>query len=158
VKEAEVSASGEETRPDAPVTPRKQDGQLVLIVDDEENIRNLLFQELIEAGYRVIQAADGETAIARARSEKPDLITLDVIMPPGIGGLEVVSELKADPATSAIPILVLSIMEDEEKVLRMGADGYLTKPLDIDKLLESVAVLLAHPELSGRVSAGVESL
>lgn len=120
-------------------------GQLILVVDDEENMRNLLRQELSEAGYQVVEAADGIEALARARQERPDLIILDVMMP-GISGFDVTSVLKADQATADIPILILSILEDREKGFRLGADEYLTKPLDTEKLLRSIAILLARAE------------
>ena len=120
-------------------------GQLILVVDDEENIRDLLRQELSEAGYQVIEAADGTEALGKARQEGPDLIILDVMMP-GISGFDVTSVLKADQATADIPILILSILEDREKGFRLGADEYLTKPLDTEQLLQSIATLLARAE------------
>ncbi len=120
-------------------------GKLILVVDDEENIRNLLRQELSEAGYRIIEAPDGIEALTKARQEKPDLIILDVMMP-GLNGFDVTSVLKGDQSTAHIPVLILSIVEDKEKGFRLGAEEYLTKPLDTDKLLQSIAALLARAE------------
>jgi len=125
--------------------PTSEEGQLILVVDDEENIRSFLRQELIEAGYRVIEAADGTEALGRARKEQPALVILDIMMP-GISGFDVISVLRADPDTSDIPILVLSILEDKVKGFRLGADEYLTKPLDIEELLQAIAALLARAE------------
>jgi len=102
-------------------------GQLILVVDDEENMRNLLRQELSEAGYQVVEAADGIEALARARQERPDLIILDVMMP-GISGFDVTSVLKADQATADIPILILSILEDREKGFRLATCWLLAMP------------------------------
>ncbi len=114
---------------------------LILVVDDDPNIRELLRQELNGAGYRVVQAADGVEALAQARATKPDLIVLDVMMP-GVSGFDVTSALKADERTADIPILILSIVEDQERGLRLGADGYLTKPVDSGHLLGAIADLL----------------
>jgi signal transduction histidine kinase/CheY-like chemotaxis protein len=138
------------TRPRAPeVRPPEDRKRLILVVDDEENIRNLLRQELTEAGYQVIEAAGGAEALHRARQEKPALITLDLLLP-DISGFDVTSALKADQATADIPILILSIVEDQEKGLRLGADAYLTKPLDTAQLLRSIATLLTRTERGGR--------
>ncbi len=113
----------------------------ILIVDDEPNIRLLLDQELTDAGYRVIEAADGLVAVEMARSQQPDLILLDVMMP-GLSGFDVTSVLKADEQTKHIPILILSIIEDRERGFRLGADDYLTKPVRTEQLLDAVSGLL----------------
>ncbi len=117
----------------------------ILVADDEANIRELLRQELAEAGYRVIEAADGPEALEKARRERPDLIILDVMMP-GVSGFDVTSVLKADEQTQEIPILILSIIEDRERGLRLGADAYLTKPVEVDALLTTIARLLAKDQ------------
>lgn len=122
-----------------------QTGQRILVVDDEANIRTLLRQELEDAGYRVTEAADGAQALRQVRQALPDLIILDIRMP-GLSGLDVTSVLKNDPHTADIPILMLSIIRDRELGIRLGADDYLTKPLDAQKLLASVATLLARTE------------
>ena len=114
---------------------------LILVVDDEANIRTLLKQELSDVGYRVIEAANGSQALAEARRHHPDLIILDVMMP-DVSGFDVTSVLKADQRTADIPILILSIIEDRQHGLRLGADEYLTKPLDTEKLLSTIANLL----------------
>jgi signal transduction histidine kinase/DNA-binding response OmpR family regulator len=121
---------------------------LILVVDDEANIRTLLRQELSDAGYRVIEAANGSQALAETRRHHPDLIILDVMMP-DLSGFDVTSALKADQQTADIPILILSIIEDRQHGLRLGADEYLTKPLDTEQLLHTIANLLSkfHPSL-----------
>jgi PAS domain S-box-containing protein len=113
----------------------------ILVVDDEPNIRTLLHQELADAGYRVIQASDGVTAVGIARQQTPDLIVLDVMMP-GLTGFDVTSVLKADEYTRHIPIVILSIIEDRKRGFRLGADAYLTKPLDAEELLGAITSLL----------------
>ncbi len=126
----------------APALPSRGRGHTILVADDEANIRRMLRQELSEAGYRVIEAADGAEALAQARQEQPDLIVLDVMMP-GVSGFDVTSALKADERTQKIPIVILSIVEDRERGLRLGADAYLTKPVDTVRLLKVVETLIA---------------
>jgi signal transduction histidine kinase/DNA-binding response OmpR family regulator len=127
----------------AETLPEPQGGQPVLVVDDEAHIRQLLAQELSNAGYQVLEASDGLEAVNRARRDKPALIILDMMMPQ-MSGLDVLRVLKGDPATSGIPVLVLSVMEDREQGLRLGADEYLTKPVESDRLLQTIASLLAR--------------
>ena len=126
------------------------EGSTILVVDDEPSIRALLRQELTEAGYNVIEADDGAKAVELARLRTPDLILLDVMMP-GLSGFDVTSVLKADERTRHIPILLLSIIEDREKGFRLGADEYLTKPVDADRLLNTIASLLRETGRERRV-------
>ncbi len=113
----------------------------ILVVDDEKNIRTLLRRELEGAGYKVLEAQDGNEALTLARSEKPDLITLDVLMP-GLDGFEVTKLLKHDERTADIPIVILSIVEDMEKGYRLGVDNYLTKPINPERLISTVSSLV----------------
>jgi PAS domain S-box-containing protein len=115
--------------------------QTILVVDDDPSIRLLLRQELTDAGYQVIEASGGLAAVELARSRQPDLILLDVMMP-GLSGFDVTSVLKSDERTKHIPILILSIIEDREKGLRLGADEYLTKPVHAERLLDAISALL----------------
>ncbi|MBN2005146.1 MAG: response regulator [Anaerolineae bacterium] len=123
-----------------PVTPKEA---RILVVDDEANIRNLLQQELSEAGYQVIQAADGIEGLRIARSERPDLIIMDLMMP-GISGFDAISALRSDELTAHIPVLILSVLEDRERGYRLGADAYLTKPINAIEVLATVEKLLAR--------------
>ncbi|MDO9012998.1 MAG: ATP-binding protein [Gallionella sp.] len=120
-------------------------GYTVLVVDDEANIRDLLRQELEEAGYHVREAVDGYDAIRQARTAPPDLIVLDVMMP-GISGFDVVSVLRGAPETSSIPLIILSIIEDRQRGKQLGVDRYLTKPVRIDELIGSIDSLLKQRE------------
>jgi|GEM_PF-413601 len=124
--------------------PDSARARTILVVDDEPAIRLLLNQELSDAGYRVLEAAEGLTAVEMARTEQPDLILLDVMMP-GLSGFDVTSVLKSDERTAHIPILILSIIEDRERGFRLGADEYLTKPVHTEQLLNSIAALLSAP-------------
>jgi PAS domain S-box-containing protein len=120
-------------------------GHTVLVVDDEANIRALLRQELEAAGYRVREAVDGYDAINQSRSAPPDLIVLDVMMP-GINGFDVVSVLRGAPETSSIPIIILSIIDDRQRGRQLGVDRYLTKPVRMEELTESIDSLLKQRE------------
>ncbi len=117
----------------------------VLVVDDEAHIRELLRQELEAAGYVVREAADGMEAIRMAKSEPPDLVLLDIMMP-GMNGFEVAAVLRSAPETSAIPIIILSIIEDKARGRAVGVDRYLTKPVDVDNLLGEIDNLLHQHE------------
>ncbi|MCD6234017.1 MAG: response regulator [Candidatus Marinimicrobia bacterium] len=112
----------------------------ILVVDDEENIRKLVHYNLILDGYDVIMAVDGKEGLEKAIQEKPDLILLDIMMPE-MDGLEVCSRLKKNPETRDIPIFMLSAkgqMQDLEDAFEVGADNYITKPFDVDKLSEII--------------------
>lgn len=113
----------------------------ILVVDDDTPIRSLLRQELGEAGYQVKEAANGKAALDMVRLSKPDLIILDVMMPE-INGFDVAAVLKNDPATMDIPIIILSIVQDKERGLKIGVDRYLTKPINTEQLFHEVDELL----------------
>ncbi len=113
----------------------------ILVVDDDTPIRSLLRQELGDAGYQVKEAANGKAALDMVRLSKPDLIILDVMMPE-INGFDVAAVLKNDPATMDIPIIILSIIQDKERGLKIGVDRYLTKPINTEQLFHEVDELL----------------
>ena len=113
----------------------------VLVVDDDPNIRELLRQELSGEGYEVRQAVDGRDAIAQVKAHKPDLLILDVKMPE-ISGFDVSAILKSDPEYMDIPIIILSVEDDQERGYSLGVDKYLTKPIDSKILLDEVKKLL----------------
>ncbi|MBD2181415.1 response regulator [Planktothrix sp. FACHB-1355] len=115
----------------------------ILVVDDDAHIRELLRQELENDGYEVKEAKDGIDAITQVKNTKPDLILLDVMMPQ-IGGFDVAAVLKNDPETMAIPIIILSIIQDKERGYRLGIDRYLKKPIDREELLNEIGVLIAQ--------------
>jgi signal transduction histidine kinase/DNA-binding response OmpR family regulator/ligand-binding sensor domain-containing protein/heme exporter protein D len=131
--------------------PKTRDGQpSILAVDDDPHIRELLRQELGEAGYRVRLAADGREALAEIRRERPDLVILDVMMPE-INGFDVAAVLRNDPLTMDIPIMILSIVQDKERGFRLGVDRYLTKPIDTEVLFREVGALLEQGTSRKRV-------
>ncbi|HPZ43843.1 MAG TPA: response regulator transcription factor [Bacillota bacterium] len=123
----------------------------ILVVDDEKNILELVRFNLEREGYEVLTCLDGARALELARSEKPDLIVLDVMLPE-ISGLEVCRELHQDPATRKIPIIMLSARADElDRVLglEMGADDYVTKPFSPRELVARVKARLRRSPKGG---------
>jgi DNA-binding response OmpR family regulator len=117
----------------------------ILVADDDPEILTLVSRRLAKRGYTVHEAQDGVQTLAEARAKHPDLIVLDVMMP-GKNGWEVAKELRADPATKDIAILVLTaigqVMNDMNSPL-YGADDYLDKPFEFADLEARVAKLLA---------------
>jgi DNA-binding response OmpR family regulator len=120
----------------------------ILVVDDETILVETIAYNLEQAGYRVITAADGSSALDAARSEIPDLIILDVMLP-GMDGLEVCRQLRRESGTATTPIVMLTAKSDEiDKVvgLEVGADDYVTKPFGRRELLARVRALLRRSE------------
>jgi len=104
-------------------------GKKILIVEDDRFLRELINRKLLEEGFDVAQAIDGESGVKKIKEEKPDLVLLDLILP-GIDGFEVLSRIKNDPDVSSIPILILSNLgqkEEVEKGLKLGAVDFLIK-------------------------------
>jgi CheY-like chemotaxis protein len=109
----------------------------VLVIDDEAAMRDLMQRFLSREGFRVVTAASGEEGLRLARELRPEAITLDVLMP-GVDGWAVLSALKADRDLADIPVVMLTILDDNNLGYALGASDYLTKPIDRERL---VAVL-----------------
>ncbi|MFL5486694.1 MAG: response regulator [Gemmatimonadaceae bacterium] len=127
----------------------------VLVVDDEPDIVALVAYHLAKSGYAVSTATSGPDGLASARREKPSLIVLDLMLP-GLSGLEVMEELRGDPATAGIAVLMLTARREEGdriKGLTLGADDYLTKPFSPQELVLRVAAILRRVK-SGQTNAG----
>jgi len=105
----------------------------VLVIDDEAAVRDLMQRFLGREGFKVVTAAGGEEGLRRARELRPDVITLDVMMP-GLDGWAVLSALKADPELADIPVIMLTMLDDRNLGYTLGASDYLTKPLDRERL------------------------
>jgi two-component system phosphate regulon response regulator PhoB len=119
----------------------------ILVVDDEPDMLELLETNLTAAGYEVVIAADGREALEKARKAQPQLIVLDVMLPE-MDGMEVCKSLRGNPATEAIPILMLTARAGEiDRVLglELGADDYVTKPFSLRELILRVRKLLERP-------------
>jgi len=112
----------------------------ILVVEDQEDLRGVLRDLLTGSGYTVIEAGDGEAGVARAKSDRPDLILMDIQMPV-IDGYEATRRIKVDPALKPIPIVAVSsfaMKGDEEKARAAGCDHYVTKPYSPMQLLRLV--------------------
>ncbi|MGD1950923.1 MAG: response regulator [Leptolyngbyaceae cyanobacterium] len=116
--------------------------QTVLVIDDDEDAREILRRSLDEAGYDVVCAASGEQGLALASELLPDAITLDVMMPQ-MDGWSVLRQLKEMPAVSEIPVILLSIVDDRPLGHSLGAADYLTKPIDRKRLISVLETHLA---------------
>jgi len=120
--------------------------KVILIVEDEPRNLTLLRDLLQVSGYSTIEATDGKQGVELAKSNKPDLILMDVQMPV-MDGLEATRILKADTTTGNIPVLALTsyaMKGDKERILEAGCDGYLAKPFDIKELLKTVTEYLSE--------------
>jgi signal transduction histidine kinase/DNA-binding response OmpR family regulator len=138
-------------------------GPLVLVVEDDPAASELLTRHLAEAGYGTVVARTGKDAVAKARELQPAAITLDIILP-DLDGWEVITRLKSDAATSGIPVIVVSIVDNRELGLALGAIDYFVKPVDGKELIarlnrlaasgrngkEKVSVLIVDDEAANR--------
>jgi DNA-binding response OmpR family regulator len=127
------------------------DPKTILIVEDQDSLRANLALLLELEGFRVLAAPDGIRGLELARSARPDLVLCDLMMP-GLDGLGVVRALRADPSFDAMPFLFLTArgeQSDRESARRLGADGYLTKPVVRDDLIMEVNARLREGRLNG---------
>jgi signal transduction histidine kinase/DNA-binding response OmpR family regulator len=109
----------------------------VLVIDDDASVRELVSRFLTKEGFSVRTAVSGAEGLRAAREFKPDVITLDVMMP-GMDGWAVLSALKADAELSTIPVVMMTIVSDKNLAYSLGAADYLTKPIDRDKLIHAL--------------------
>ena len=120
----------------------------ILVVEDDQDNREMVVKALNFHGYQVIEAVDGEEAIEKARAENPDLILLDIYLPK-MDGYEVTRTLKGDQDLQYIPIIALTahaMRGDREEALAIGCDGYITKPINVRELPKQIEHFLRpHP-------------
>lgn len=122
------------------------DARRVLVADDDRDIRELVEFKLAAAGFAVEAVEDGATALTRALDEPPALAVLDVMMP-GLSGLDVAREMRADPRTARVPIILLTARAQEADVeagFVAGVDDYVVKPFSPRELLSRVQAVLAR--------------
>jgi signal transduction histidine kinase/DNA-binding response OmpR family regulator len=122
-------------------------GTVILVVDDDASVRQLIARHLEQEGWRTVQASNAADALQLARESRPMLITLDIMMPDA-SGWWVLEKLKEDPQTAGIPVLVVTIVEDQRLVFALGASDYLGKPYDRGALIAKIHRLL--PKLGGK--------
>lgn len=122
----------------------------ILLVEDNADNRDMLSRRLIRKGYEIVMAVDGGEGVAKAVSESPDLILMDMSLPV-IDGWEATRQVKANAATQGIPIIALTahaMAGDREKALAAGCDDYDSKPVELPRLLEKIETLLQKREPS----------
>ncbi|MCX7007249.1 MAG: response regulator transcription factor [Kiritimatiellaeota bacterium] len=125
--------------------------EMILVVEDDEDIQELIRYNLAQAGHRVAVAGTGEDGLKAARSKKPDLILLDIMLP-GMDGLEVCRMLGVQDDTRHIPVIMLTAKGEEADIvtgLQMGADDYITKPFSPRVLLARIKVVLRRQARDG---------
>ena len=118
--------------------------ELILIVEDNEKNRKLVRDVLQFKGYRTVESVTAEEGIQLAREKQPALVLMDFQLP-GMNGIEAFKVLRADPQTSAIPIIAITasaMTEDRQKMMAAGFDGLQTKPINVKEFLEAVAQTL----------------
>jgi signal transduction histidine kinase/CheY-like chemotaxis protein len=122
-------------------------GGAILVVDDDPSVRQLIARHLEQDGWKTVQASNATDALQLARESRPTLITLDIMMPDA-SGWWVLEKLKEDPVTAGIPVLVVTIVEDQRLVFALGASDYLAKPYEKAALVAKIHRLL--PSLEGK--------
>ena len=116
----------------------------VLLVEDNEMNRDMLSRRLIRRGFQVVFAMDGQQGVDLARSERPDIILMDMSLPV-IDGWEATRRVKADDATRSVPVIGLTapaMAGDREKAIEAGCDDYDTKPVELDRLIGKIERLI----------------
>ena len=118
-------------------------GKTVLVVEDEVEILTLLTQLLTKAGYEVVASDNGEDAILKAKTSKPDVILMDIVMP-GLNGFQATRAISRDPQTRSVPIIICTSKSQEtDKIwgMRQGARDYIVKPISRDELIAKIVAL-----------------
>jgi CheY-like chemotaxis protein len=133
---------------DGGVTDQQPEVPFILVVEDEGPAQELLVSHLEEAGFRAITVSSGAEAVRKARELRPDVITLDLLMP-GKSGWQTLADLKQALSTAAIPVIIVSVVDEGKKALALGAADYLVKPVSKEHLIEAVRRCMAA---SGRRS------
>lgn len=113
----------------------------ILIIEDDHHLRKLIVEKLEEEKFKILEAAGGKEGFKKAKEEKPNLILLDLILP-GTDGYVILSQIKTDPVTSSIPVIVLSNLgqiQEIQKALKLGAVDYLVKAhFPLEKIIEKI--------------------
>lgn len=128
--------------------PANADRRVVLLAEDDRDIRELVTRKLQSAGFGVIAVADGTSALAEISRQAPDVALLDVMMP-GLSGLDIVSELQRSAQTASIPVILMSAKSQEfdvESGIALGAADYIVKPFSPRELISRVEAVLGRSD------------
>lgn len=124
----------------------------ILIIEDEESMREVIKTRLEQEGYQVETASHGKGGLEKAKTSQPDLILLDLLLPK-IGGLQVLEKLKEDASTNQIPVVIYSQLSDQDKIdkgMKLGAAGYFVKAeSDLDGVIQSIKGYLKMGGIAG---------
>jgi len=118
--------------------------ELILIIEDNEKNRKLARDVLQATGYRTVEAETGEDGVRLAQEQRPALVLMDIQLP-GIDGITALGQLRADPATRAIPVIAVTasaMTHDRQKIMAAGFDGYQSKPIRVKEFLAAVRAML----------------
>ena len=127
----------------------------IIVIEDEKDILDVLEYNLKREGFRVSTSSDGKMGLKMVRQDKPDLVLLDIMLPE-IDGLEICRNLKSEPSTSAIPIIMVTAKEEESDVvlgLGLGADDYVTKPFSPKELIARIKAMLRRSSETDKTSS-----
>ena len=127
------------------VSIENQNAKTILIIDDDPTVSELIKRQLTKDAYNVVIANNGKEGIELARKIKPNLITLDILMPE-MDGWSVLRTLKADPEVSKIPVVMASILDEKNKGFSLGAADFVSKPIEKDRLINSIQTLIGKSE------------
>jgi two-component system cell cycle response regulator DivK len=119
-------------------------GELILLVEDNDNNRLLIRDVLRASGYRLVEAGNAEDGLRMAAEQQPALILMDIQLP-GMNGIEALQRLRADPATRAIPVIAVTasaMTQDRRQIMAAGFDGYQAKPINVKGFLQTVREML----------------
>jgi two-component system cell cycle response regulator DivK len=119
-------------------------GELILLVEDNDNNRMLVRDVLQATGYRVVEAENAEDGLRMATEHRPALILMDIQLP-GMNGIEALKRLRADPATRAIPVVAVTasaMTQDRSQIMAAGFDGYQSKPISVKGFLQTIREML----------------
>jgi DNA-binding response OmpR family regulator len=128
----------------------------VLVIEDEPDLLEVIQYNLEREGHKVVVCRNGEQGLSRIRTDNPDLVILDLMLP-GMDGVEVCRQVKSDPVTRAIPIIMVTAKSEESDIvlgLGIGADDYITKPFSPRELVARVKVVLRRGPLRDQSGAG----
>ena len=119
-------------------------GELILLVEDNDNNRLLIRDVLQASGYRVIEAETAEDGVRMAAEQRPALVLMDIQLP-GMSGIEALQRLRADPVTRAIPVVAVTasaMTQDRRQIMAAGFDGYQSKPISVKSFLQTIREIL----------------
>lgn len=123
----------------------------VVMIEDDRSLANLLYEELKDSGFRVAHYTDGETAVSAITEQIPDAVVVDIMLDNSIDGWTIIKKLKENPQTEKIPIFISTALDEQEKGLHLGADGYLVKPYQTSKLANHILQVLLENERKGQI-------